>query len=506
MHFTKLIFLFLLLGLSVSRLSAQIKIIPYQELPTSGGNPNGSGMFFGASLSTATITITFSGPSDRWIGIGFGIAMPNTDALIYSNGQTISPHPLGWNDYSISSYNGSGVVNDIVQNWNIQNSSVSAGQRTVVASRVLNTGDTNDAIINYSASSISLVWARGSSADYDISYHGSNNRANNISLQWLTLPTASFVSGSFSVCSGNVFSFLNQSTGGGLNYFWNFEGGSPATSTLSNPSISYTLPGTFSVGLQATNALGSSTLIQNNYIVVNPTPIGPSITVNGNLIFCEGDSVVLISSAPFGNSWSNGAISQSIAIYTTGTYAVSQSSNPCNSAPSIPVSVSVHPHPNCSIAPAGPYCIDDSPQNLLGNPIGGVFSGIGIINNVFTPSLSPTGTVLIIYNYTDGNNCIDTSSQIVIVSECLGLLKESQSKELISVFPNPSNGFLHIASLSGEIHSVSIFNSYGIEVLFENMNICCQVDLTVNHFAKGIYFLKIEIPNQTVFFKLCLQN
>lgn len=502
MHFIKLSFHFLLLGLSVLVLPAQIKVIPYQELPTSGGSPIGSGMFFGASLSTSTITITFTGPSDRWIGIGFGVAMPNTDALIYSNGQTASPHPLGWNDYYIGSYNGSGVVNDVVQNWNIQSNSVSAGQRTVVASRLLNTGDLNDAILNYSASAISLVWARSSSADYDIAYHGSNDRANNISLQWLTVPTASFVSGSFSICSGNSFSFLNQSTGGGLNYVWSFEGGSPATSTLSNPSISYTLPGTYSVGLQATNAMGNSTFIQNNYIVVNPTPVGPTVIVNGNLNFCDGDSVVLMSSATLGNTWSNGAISQSIIVSSTGTYAVSQSSSPCNSAPSAPVSVSVYPLPNSSITSAGPYCVDDSPQNLQGNPSGGIFSGIGVIANVFTPSLSPTGTVLILYKYTDENNCEDTSSQIVHVSECLGI--PSESNGLVSVFSNPANGYLYIESLADKILSVSIFNLNGKELLFERLNLCCQFELNVNYFPMGVYFLKIELSDQKVIYKLCI--
>lgn len=273
------IFFLLLLGPFASLLIAQVKSIPFQQLPTAGGAPIGSNMFFSASMSPSTITINFVGPSDRWIAIGFGSSMPNTDALIYSVGQNLSPHPQGWYDYYISSYSGSGVTNDAVQNWTIQSNNVAAGQRTVVATRTLNTGDANDAVIQYTAPALSLVWARGASADYTIAYHGSNNRANNISLPWLTPPTASFVTASQSLCAGSSLSFSNLSTGGQLSYTWNFQGGSPATSTLANPIVSYSSPGNYSVSLTCSNALGVSNFTINNAVSVSPT-LTPSISIS----------------------------------------------------------------------------------------------------------------------------------------------------------------------------------------------------------------------------------
>ncbi len=258
---------------------SQTKTIPYQELATSSGSLSGSGIFFGASMTTSSITVTFEGPSDRWIALGIGAAMPSTDALIYSNGTSSASHTLGWFDYYISSYNSSGVTLDVTQNWNIQSNNVSASQRTVVATRTLSTGDANDAAINFTSTVLNLVWAKGSSADYTIAYHGSSNRANGISLTWLSVPSASFVTSTNTLCTGASLTYSNLSTGGLTSYTWNFAGGSPATSTSTNPVITYTAPGTYSVSLTATNALGSSTYTQINYVTVTPT-ISPSLSIN----------------------------------------------------------------------------------------------------------------------------------------------------------------------------------------------------------------------------------
>lgn len=351
----------LLLWSFTGQITAQVKTIPFQELPTAGGAPSGSNMFFGASMSASTLTLTFAGPSDRWIAIGFGSSMPNTDALIYSVGQNVSPHPLGWNDYYVSSYSGSGVTNDAVQNWNVLSNTTSAGQRTVVATRTLNTGDANDAVIQFTAPALSLVWARGASADYTIAYHGSSNRANNISLPWLSPPTASFVPASQSLCAGSSLSFSNVSSGGQLSYTWNFQGGSPATSTLANPLVSYASPGNYSVSLICSNVLGTSTFTLNNVVSVSPT-VAPSISISqiaGLNPLCAGALCSFSASAVNGgitpgyqwkvngvNSGSNNAVftSSSIAVSSTIQCVLisnAQCSNPA-SVTSAPISLTVN--------------------------------------------------------------------------------------------------------------------------------------------------------------------
>ena len=274
----KLVLPALLWLLLTGQLFAQTKVIPFQELPTAGGQASGSGMFFGATMNTTAITLTFTGPSDRWIAFGLGQSMFPADLLVYSNGKAGAIHVLGWNDYYNSSGSAFGVNNDVQQNWTIvSTATVASGQRTVTATRALSTGDANDIAITYSASALDVIWAKGATPDYTIAYHGNTNRAYLISLPWLSMPTASFVA-SNTVCVGSALSFTNLSSGGLTSYTWNFQGGNPAVSTLTNPSVSYSTPGTYSVALTASNALGSSTYTQVNYVTVLPT-VTPSVSI-----------------------------------------------------------------------------------------------------------------------------------------------------------------------------------------------------------------------------------
>ena len=89
-------------------------------------------------------------------------------------------------------------------------------------------------------------------------------------------PIADFNSPILASClDGNSFSFNNTSVGGAT-YLWDFGDGS--TSTQPNPTHSYTLQGSFTVTLIATNAFGCIDVkIKNQYITIYPKP-NPTIT------------------------------------------------------------------------------------------------------------------------------------------------------------------------------------------------------------------------------------
>ncbi len=89
-----------------------------------------------------------------------------------------------------------------------------------------------------------------------------------------TLPTASFTADVTTTTTGQPIAFANSSTNA-TTYSWTFAGGTPATSTAVHPVVSYAAPGTYSVTLQATNALGTTTQTRASYItVVTPPPTG----------------------------------------------------------------------------------------------------------------------------------------------------------------------------------------------------------------------------------------
>ena len=158
---------------------SQTKTIAFSELTP------GSGMYFGASMTPTTITVTVQGPSDRFIAFGFGTGMASgNDAIIWSTLGT-GAAPLQLRDHKMV---GQGVepTVDAQQDWTEISNTVSAGNRTIVASRALNTGDANDVVFDFNATSQNLFWAHCGSASNQLQYHGSGNRASGIVRTWST--------------------------------------------------------------------------------------------------------------------------------------------------------------------------------------------------------------------------------------------------------------------------------------------------------------------------------
>ncbi|MFN1833997.1 alpha-amylase family glycosyl hydrolase [Balneola sp. MJW-20] len=81
-------------------------------------------------------------------------------------------------------------------------------------------------------------------------------------------PVADFNTATNSYYTNSLVSFRNQSSGRIMNYEWTFTGGTPATSTESEPVIRYAEPGSYDVQLIVSNESESDTLFKNDYIIV----------------------------------------------------------------------------------------------------------------------------------------------------------------------------------------------------------------------------------------------
>ncbi len=80
-------------------------------------------------------------------------------------------------------------------------------------------------------------------------------------------PVADFSASSTTICQGATITFTNLSTLAN-SYAWTFTGGTPGTSTATNPTVTYNTAGTYAVTLIATNANGSDTETKTGYITV----------------------------------------------------------------------------------------------------------------------------------------------------------------------------------------------------------------------------------------------
>lgn len=88
-------------------------------------------------------------------------------------------------------------------------------------------------------------------------------------------PVSDFTSSATSGCEGQTITFQDISTNGTSSWSWSFPGGTPSSSSLQNPTVTYSTDGDYNVSFTASNSSGSgNTEIKSNYITIynNPTP------------------------------------------------------------------------------------------------------------------------------------------------------------------------------------------------------------------------------------------
>jgi choice-of-anchor B domain-containing protein len=129
-------------------------------------------------------------------------------------------------------------------------------------------------------------------------------------------PVAAFETADPSVCTGETVGFTDLSSDA-ASWNWSFPGGSPATSTVANPSVTYSTPGTYDVSLTVTNALGSNTISLTDYIVVNESPDAVASASAGSATV-----TVTGGATPYEFLWSDGQTTETATGLSVGSYSV----------------------------------------------------------------------------------------------------------------------------------------------------------------------------------------
>ncbi len=110
-------------------------------------------------------------------------------------------------------------------------------------------------------------------------YNGNGNRMyiDNVRLlsscEVLVPPVANFLGFPTNGCAPLQVNFQDMSTNVPLSWNWSFPGALPTSSTLQNPVVLYTMPGTYTVSLTVSNPAGSNTLTKTSYITVGSAPV-----------------------------------------------------------------------------------------------------------------------------------------------------------------------------------------------------------------------------------------
>lgn len=131
-----------------------------------------TGMTVKLDTNPTTATLTLSGDSNSYLGIGSGSGfqgMQNgADGFIYNANSTTNTNL----DYT---FGGVGITPspDPQQDWTITSNTVSGSTRTIIATRTL-AGGPGDTLFTNAAGSIPIFYAKGGTTT--LAYHGSTNR------------------------------------------------------------------------------------------------------------------------------------------------------------------------------------------------------------------------------------------------------------------------------------------------------------------------------------------
>ncbi|MFT3979661.1 MAG: T9SS type A sorting domain-containing protein [Ferruginibacter sp.] len=261
-------------------------------------------------------------------------------------------------------------------------------------------------------------------------------------------PTIS-ASGPLSFCAGNSVTLTSSATTGNT---W--------SNGATSQSITVNTSGTYSVS--TSNGTCTSLPSAPAVVQVNPVPPTPVITASGPLTFCAGNSVTLTSSATTGNTWSNGATTQSITVNTDGTYSVSASNGACTSLTSAPVVVQINPvPPTPTVTASGPLSFCEGNNVMLTSSSG---SNYLWSNGSTTQTINVTTSGSYTVRHSNSEGCISAASspQVVTVNALPPVPVITQSGNLLTSSSATGNQwFFNGAVIPGATSSSYLYTTPG---------------------------------------------
>jgi hypothetical protein len=121
-------------------------------------------------------------------------------------------------------------------------------------------------------------------------------------------------------------------------------------------------------------------------------------------------------------------------------------------------------------------------------PAGGTYSGAGVTVNNFNPSSAGLGNHLIIYQYTDVNNCTNSDTSFIQINSCLNL--DEVNNHPVNLFPNPNQGIFTIESPFDDA-SIKLYDMHG-KLILEQSLIAGENKFDLN-LSSGVYHVYVQV-------------
>ena len=157
----------------------------------------------------------------------------------------------------------------------------------------------------------------------------------------LAPPNASFSTAFTSACVGIPFVLSDQSSGTPTAWTWTLTGGSPAISSVKNPTVTYSSAGVYTVSFVSANINGNSTIYTNTILVSSPP-----VLVLTTATVCSGMPATISASGATSYLWSGGGGTSASILVTpsvTSVFTCTGYVGACSSVKSTTVIVGSYP-------------------------------------------------------------------------------------------------------------------------------------------------------------------
>lgn len=325
-------------------------------------------------------------------------------------------------------------------------------------------------------------------------------------------PVANFTANNNKVCAGTQVAFNDLSSNNPTSWSWTFQGASPGSSTVANPTVTYNAPGTYAVTLTATNSGGSNTTTQISYITVTPVVAafdqdvqaicpGQSVTFN-NGSSCNPTSIKWVFQG--GDPATSTDANPTVTYFGAGYFDVTLIAGNNLGADTVIQNLAVQVYTPATFSSV---ILPDTNNAGLGSGTVNVSGGVGPFTFSWSDpqnQTTPTATNLAagVYNVTvtGSNGCSGITSVTVPNETIIGIVKLTDSK--VSVYPNPVKGnSINLETGSEWIGAkVEVIDALGRIVNMQVINTGNeQVKLNI---AAGVYTLKLSSKTRTTTIKV----
>ena len=143
------------------------------------------------------------------------------------------------------------------------------------------------------------------------------------------------------------------------------------------------------------------------------------------------------------------------------------------------------------------YCADGGTVVLAGaQPEGGIYSGAGVVDGIFDPSVAGVGSHELVYYYETAFGCNGEAMVTVKVDSCTSI-SSVRFEDMVAVYPNPASDVLHIALNGGAavkaVRLVSLLGNTVMEVKTAPAE--RMVELPLNGLNHTLYFIEIILED-----------